>query len=275
MRLITAILLLAFAREAYGETPALTFEKDVRPILKAHCMLCHGEEEKPKGGVDLRLRRFMDGPTDSGATLLVPGNPAASELVAIIERGEMPKKGHPVPAHELEIIRQWIAQGAKTARPEPASLEKGPIITEEERSHWSFQPVKRPDAPTVEGVAGPIDAFLATAMRKEGLDFAPEADRPTWIRRVSLNLTGLPPTPEEVEAFLADTSPVAFEKVVDRLLDSPAYGERWGRHWLDVAGYADSNGYTEVDSARPHAWRYRDYVIRAFNEDKPWNEFIR
>ena len=275
MRLITAILLLAFAREAYGETPALTFEKDVRPILKAHCMLCHGEEEKPKGGVDLRLRRFMDGPTDSGATLLVPGNPAASELVAIIARGEMPKKGHPVPAHELEIIRQWIAQGAKTARPEPASLEKGPIITEEERSHWSFQPVKRPDAPTVEGVAGPIDAFLATAMRKEGLDFAPEADRPTWIRRVSLNLTGLPPTPEEVEAFLADTSPVAFEKVVDRLLDSPAYGERWGRHWLDVAGYADSNGYTEVDSARPHAWRYRDYVIRAFNEDKPWNEFIR
>jgi len=275
MKRIGMIVFIAFASEARANEPALTFEKDVRPILKAHCTLCHGEEEKPKAGVDLRLRRFMDAPLESGATLLVPGNPEASELVAIIARGEMPKKGKPVPEHELEIIRRWITQGAKTARPEPETLEKGPLITEEERSHWSFRPVQRPEVPNVEGVSGSIDAFLAAAMRKEGLDFAPEADRPAWIRRVTLDLTGLPPAPAEVDAFVADTSPTAHERVVDRLLASPAYGERWARHWLDVAGYADSNGYTEVDSPRPHAWRYRDYVIRAFNEDKPWDQFIR
>src|SRR5690606_2767253 len=145
----------------------LTFEKDVRPLLKAHCTLCHGEEEQPKGGVDLRLRRFMDASLDSGATLLVPGKPEPSELVAIIERGEMPKKGHPVPPEQLEVIRRWIAQGAKTARPEPETLDRAPHITEEERSHWSFQPVKRPEVPAVEDAPGAIDAFLAVAMRKE------------------------------------------------------------------------------------------------------------
>jgi hypothetical protein len=260
---------------AGAQEPTLTFEKDVRPLLKAHCTLCHGEEAKPKGGVDLRLRRFMDAPTDSGAALLVPGNPEASELVAIIERGEMPKKGHPVPADQLATIKKWIAQGAKTARPEPETLGHGPLITEEERSHWSFQPVKRPEVPKVEGAPTPVDAFLAQAMAKEGLDFAPEADRATWLRRVTLDLTGLLPAPGDLESFLADTSPQAYEKVVDRLLASPAYGERWARHWLDVAGYADSNGYTAADSARPQAWRYRDYVIRSFNEDKPWDQFIR
>lgn len=275
MERIGLICFIALATIVRADEPALTFEKDVRPLLKAHCTLCHGEEEKPKAGVDLRLRRFMDTPLDSGATLLVPGDPGASELVAIIERGEMPKKGHPVPPDELAVIKRWIAQGAKTARPEPETLAKGPLITEEERSHWSFQPVKRPEVPKMAGVSGSIDAFLAAEMRKNGLDFAPEADRSALIRRVTLNLTGLLPTPEEVEAFVADTASDAYEKVVDRLLASPAYGERWARHWLDVVGYADSNGYTEADSPRPHAWRYRDYVIRAMNADKPWDEFIR
>ncbi len=275
MKRIGLVGFVAIASAAGGEEPALTFEKDVRPLLKAHCTLCHGEEEKPKGGVDLRLRRFMDVPLDSGATLLVPGKPEASELVAIIERGEMPKKGHTVPSDQLDVIRQWIAQGAKTARPEPETLGNGPLITEEERSHWSFQPVQRPEVPAVEGADAPIDAFLAVAMREEGLDFAPEADRATLLRRITLDLTGLLPTPAEVEAFVADPAPDAYEKAVDRLLASPAYGERWGRHWLDIAGYADSNGYAEADSVRPHAWRYRDYVIRAFNDDKPWDEFIR
>jgi cytochrome c553 len=273
--ILRAAGVVAFAAMASAAEPNLTFEKDVRPLLKAHCTLCHGEEANPKGGVDLRLRRLMDAPTDSGAILLVPGNPEASELVAIIERGEMPKKGHPVPPAELAVIRKWVAQGAKTARPEPESLERGPLITEEERLHWSFQPVKRPEVPKVEGSPAPVDAFLAEAMAKEGLDFAPEADRVTWLRRVTVDLTGLPPKPEEVDAFLADSSPQAREKVVDRLLASPAYGERWARHWLDVVGYADSNGYTAADSARPQAWRYRDYVIRSFNEDKPWDQFIR
>ena len=275
MKRIGLLGLAALVAEAGANDPAPTFEKDVRPILKAHCTLCHGEEAKAKGGVDLRLRRFMDRPTDSGAALIVPGDPEASELVAIVARGEMPKKGHPLPETELAVIRDWIAAGAKTARPEPESIGDGPLITEEERSHWSFQPVRRPEVPAVDGATSPIDAFLAPAMRAEGLDFAPEADRATLLRRLSFDLVGLPPTPEELDAFLADGSPDAYEKAVDRLLASPAYGERWGRHWLDVAGYADSNGYTEADSARPHAWRYRDYVIRAFNEDKPWDEFLR
>lgn len=275
MKRIAAICFIALTARGHTEESPLTFEKDVRPLLKAHCTLCHGEEEKPKGGVDLRLRRFMDAPTDSGAKLLVPGKPDASELVAIIERGEMPKKGHPVPPEQLATIKKWIAQGAKTARPEPETLGNGPLITEEERAHWSFQPVKRPEVPQVEGAATAVDAFLVQAMKKEGLAFAPEADRITWLRRVTVDLTGLLPKPEEVETFLGDTSPQAYEKVVDRLLASPAYGERWARHWLDVVGYADSNGYTAADSARPQAWRYRDYVIRSFNEDKPWDQFIR
>ncbi len=274
-RIITVGCLVLGTQAGAEDSRSLTFEKDVRPLLKAHCTLCHGEGDEPEAGVDLRLRRFMDAPLEGGARLLVPGRPEASELVAVIERGEMPKKGHPVPEAELETIRRWIAQGARTARPEPESLDGGILITEEERSHWSFQPVKRPAVPEIEGAANPIDAFLLVAMRGEGLEFAPEADRATLLRRVTLNLTGLPPTPAEVDAFLADESEEAYEKVVDRLLASRAYGERWARHWLDVAGYADSNGYTEVDSARPHAWRYRDYVVRSLNADKPWDQFLR
>lgn len=275
MKRIIAVCFIAVVAKGHTEESALTFEKDVRPLLKAHCTLCHGEEENPKAGVDLRLRRFMDAPLESGATLLVPGKPDESELLAIIERGEMPKKGKPVSPAERAILRKWIEQGAKTARPEPESIGHGPLITEEERSHWSFQPVKRPEVPQVEGVPNPVDAFLAREMRKQGLDFAPEADRATWLRRVTLDLTGLLPKAEEVQSFLADSSPEAHEKVVDRLLASPAYGERWARHWLDVVGYADSNGYTAADSPRPHAWRYRDYVIRSIHADKPWDQFIR
>lgn len=258
--------------------PALTFERDVRPIVRAHCTHCHGEEEKPKGGVDLRLRRFMDIALDSGHALIVPGHPEKSELVQIIKRGEMPKKGAEMPAEELAIIEQWIAQGAKTAKPEPLTLAPGSFITDEDRDYWAFHPVQRPRVPTAADptkVRTPVDAFLLDKMRTVGLDFAAEADRRTLIRRVTLDLTGLLPTPAEVAAFVADDSPLAYEHLVERLLGSKAYGERWARHWLDVAGYADSNGYHEVDSIRPHAWRYRDYVIRAMNDDKPWDEFIQ
>ncbi len=268
-------LLILSLRLTAAEEVSLTFEKDVRPLLKAHCTLCHGEEEKPKAGVDLRLRRFMDVTVDEGKKVLIPGNPDASELIGVMARGEMPKKGKPMPPEHIEIIRTWIAQGAKTARPEPETLAPGPLITEEDRSHWAFRPVVRPEVPKMDGVSTPIDAFLAAKMRKEGLDFAPETDRVSWLRRVSVDLTGLLPTPDETTTFLADKTPDAYEKVVDRLLASPAYGERWARHWLDAAGYADSNGYTNADSARPYAWRYRDYVIRSINSDKPWDQFIR
>ena len=249
----------------------LTFEKDVRPIVKAHCTHCHGEEEKPKGKLDLRLRRFMD-------KVVVAGDPAKSKLVEMIRSGEMPEKGKKVSEAELAILEKWIAQGAITANAEPLVLAPGPMISDDDREYWAFQSIKRPAVPSdvdFKKVRTPVDAFLLHAMREKGLDFAPEADRRTLIRRVTLDLTGLLPTPEEVETFLNDKSPLAYEQLVERLLASKNYSERWARHWLDVVGYADSNGYTEADSVRPHAWRFRDYVIRSMNEDKPWSEFIR
>ena len=255
----------------------LMFEKDVRPILKAHCTHCHGEDEKPEGGVDLRLRRFMDKSLDDGGHVLVAGQPDASEMVKLIRAGKMPKKGKKVSPAELAIIERWILEGAKTAKQEPESLAPGPVITEEEREFWSFKPVVKPTVPELPDatrVRTPVDAFVLTQLRARGLDFAEDADKRTLLRRVTLDLTGLPPSLDELDAFLNDPAPDAYEKVVDRLLASPAYGERWARHWLDVAGYADSNGFSEIDSLRQEAWRYRDYVIRSFNADKPWNEFI-
>lgn len=278
---LVSLLALAFAPVVVARgaaEPTLTFEKDIRPILKEHCTHCHGEEEQPEGDVDLRLRRFMDKALDGGSQLLVPGDPAKSELVQIIRRGEMPKKGKKVPEAHLALLERWIQQGAKTARPEPLTLAPGAVISDEDRAFWSFQPIQRPAVPTgvpAEKVRTPVDAFLLQELQRQGLSYAPEADRRTLIRRVTIDLTGLPPTPEEVDAFVADNSPLAYENLVDRLLASSAYGERWARHWLDVVGYADSNGYHEVDSVRLHAWRYRDYVIRALNEDKPWSEFIQ
>ena len=278
MKLTPTVLFCALAVTARGAERVLTFEKDVRPIVKAHCTHCHGEEDKPEGGVDLRLRRFMDLKLDGGAHVIVPGQPAQSELVRLIKSGEMPKKGNQVSEAELAIIEKWIAQGAKTARPEPLVLAPGPIISDDDREYWAFQPVKRPAVPAsvdARQVRTPVDAFLLKSMADKGLTFAPEADRRTLIRRVSLDLTGLLPTPEEVESFLNDKSPLAYEQLVERLLASKNYGERWARHWLDVVGYADSNGYSEADSVRPQAWRFRDYVIRSMNADKPWNEFIQ
>lgn len=254
-----------------------SFERDVRPILKAHCFHCHGEGEELKGGVDLRLRRFMLNPSKSGEHVMVPGNPGESEMLTLIREGEMPEKGKKLEAADIAILEEWIAQGAKTLREEPAEVEKF-WITEEEREFWAFQPIRRPEPPAVKNAARvrtPVDVFALAKLEAAGLDFAPEAEKATLLRRVTLDLTGLPPTPEEVDAFVSDTAPDAYEKVVDRLLASPAYGERWARHWLDVAGYADSNGFTEADSPRPHAWHYRDYVIRALNADKPWDQFIQ
>ena len=255
---------------ASAAEPILMFEKDVRPIVKAHCTHCHGEEEKPEGGVDLRLRRFMD-------ELIVPGQPAKSKLVEVIRSGEMPEKGKPLTEAQLAVIEKWIAQGAKTAKPEPLALAPGAVILDEDRQYWAFQPVKRPKVPQVKGqaVTNPVDGFILAEVTKKGLAMAPEADRRTLIRRVTLDLTGLLPTPQEVEEFVNNKSPLAYEQLVERLLASKSYGERWARHWLDVVGYADSNGYTEADSVRPHAWRFRDYVIRSLNEDKPWDQFIQ
>ncbi len=249
---------------------APVFEKDIRPLLKAHCFHCHGEGGKTEGGVDFRLRRFMLHRTDDGP-VMVPGDAAASHMIQLVKSGEMPKKEKALTPTEIGRLEEWINAGAPVAREEP---EKIPdiYITEEERGFWSFRPIAKPALPA--GETHPIDAFMAGPLHEAGLDFLPEADRRVLLRRLSFDLTGLPPAPEEVEAFVQDLSPDAWQKQIDRLLASPQYAERWGRHWLDVAGYADSNGHEE-DSPRPHAWHYRDYVVQAHQEDLPWDRFLQ
>ncbi|MFO1460338.1 MAG: PSD1 and planctomycete cytochrome C domain-containing protein [Verrucomicrobiota bacterium] len=254
--------------------PAPTFEKDVRPILKAHCFDCHGEGDQKKGGLDVRLRHLLIQGGEEGPAL-VPGKPEQSLLFRRVESGEMPKRDKKLSAAEIAILRSWIASGARTARPEPAQPPVG--ITEEDRSFWSFQPIRHPEIPTV-GNAGkvrtPVDAFLARDLARRGLQFSPDADRITLLRRVTFDLIGLPPTPADEALFLSDTSEQAYEHWVDLLLDSKHYGERWARHWLDVAGYADSDGYSDADPPRPYAYKYRDYVIRSLNDDKPLDRFL-
>jgi hypothetical protein len=272
-RATIAVLTLASAVLAPAEP---IFEEHVRPILKANCFHCHGEGGEMKGKLDLRLRRLMVEPAAREA-VLVPGEPDKSRLIAVLREGEMPKGEKKLSPEQIELIERWVAAGAPTQSAEPAEAPEGFFITRQEREFWSFQPIKRPEVPQVGGssVRSAIDQFILAKLQEQGLTFAPEADKPTLIRRAYLDLLGLPPAPEEVDEFVADHSPDAYERLVDRLLDSPHYGERWARHWLDVAGYADSNGFAEADSVRPHAWRYRDYVIRAHNEDKPWSEFIQ
>lgn len=254
----------------------LRFESDIRPLLKAHCWHCHGEEAEVEGSLDLRLSHFMQTGGDSGPAV-IPGDADGSLLVERIASGEMPPGDVKMSAEELGRIVRWIDQGAETARPEPETMAVGDIFTEQDREHWSFRPLRRPAVPRTppESLARTaIDAFLWKRLDDQGLGFSPAADRETLIRRLTFNLTGLPPTPAAVAEFVADPRADAYERLVDSLLDSPAYGERWGRHWLDVAGYADSDGYAAKDIERKWAWKYRDYVINAFNDDKSWREFI-
>ena len=256
----------------------LTFERDIRPILKQHCVHCHGEGDKLKGGIDVRLRRFLvSAHGDNGDAAIIPGKPDKSLLLELVKSGEMPEKGKKLNADEVQTIERWIAEGAITARTEP---EKVPRlwITEEEREFWAFQPINRPVVPkakTVPDSSHPIDRFIASRLETNALSLNPEASKATLLRRVSLDLTGLLPTAEETAVFLADSSAGAYARMVDRYLASPHYGERWARHWLDLAGYADSDGYSDADPVRPWAFQYRDYVIRALNADKPLDRFIQ
>ena len=250
----------------------LTFERHVRPILKAQCFHCHGEAGETKGGLDSRLARFLFKGGKSGPAV-VPGDAAGSHLVQLIKSGEMPEGTGKLTSQQVETIEKWVAQGARTERPEPETLGPEHAFTDEDRSWWSFQPVSRPSVPVVKNprtvIRNEIDAFVAKKLEEKGLTQSPEAAPLTLLRRASFDLTGLPPTEEELKQG------APHEAVVDRLLNSPHYGERWARHWLDVAGYADSDGYSEKDPERPHAWKYRDYVIAAFNKDKPFDVFIR
>jgi hypothetical protein len=278
MKRIPWLLVIAvFIASGPGRAAEPTFERHIRPILKANCFPCHGEGEKLKGGLDLRLRRLLVQGGESGPAI-VPGKRDESLLFERIGKAEMPPGKKKLTGEEIDLIGRWIAGGARTAGPEPAAIGRGFYITPEERAFWAFQPIRRPEVPCRPPSAGarnPVDAFLLARLQDKGLTFAPEADKRTLLRRACFDLLGLSPTPEETARFLADNRPDAYEHLIDRLLASPRYGERWGRHWLDVAGYADSEGYTAADTVRPWAYKYRDYVIRAFNADKPFDEFIR
>ena len=251
------------------------FETAVRPILKTHCWQCHGEENPVKGGLDARLARWLRQGGDSGPAV-VPHKPQESLLIERVATGEMPPGSKTLTPRELATLRQWIEQGAKTLRPEPEGIARE-ALTPEEEGHWSFQPIVRGTLPELDSAAqptSPIDVFLLKRLEANEMDFSGRAGRETLIRRVSIGLLGLPPTPDQIAMFLADRSPAAFESLVDRMLASPYYGERWARHWLDVVGYADSDGVTKADSVRAWAFKYRDYVVRALNRNQPWNDFL-
>ncbi len=258
-------------------SPAATVtDIDVIPILLRRCANCHGGEYQ-EAGLDLRTWRSIRAGGKNGP-ILTPGDPDASALIQKIEADEMPPKDvrgragiEKVEEGELAQLRAWIAQGAKTATTAPAPSAAAPPT----ELPWSFTPPARPQPPhTQHATHNTLDAFLLRKLTAKNLAFSPEADRLTLLRRATFDLTGLPPKPADIDAFLADTAPGAYSRLIDRLLDSPRYGERWGRFWLDLAGYADSEGKRHADMIRPHAWKYRDYVIRAFNADKPFDRFL-
>ena len=267
-----------------AEAKAAVTQHDVLPILFRRCTTCHGAHRR-EGGLDLRTRAAMLRGGKSGPAI-VPGRPEKSRLVERVRAGQMPPNDRlveasvkPVEPAEIEVLARWIAAGAPEVEvaPDIATTKPDPLVSDQDRDFWAFRPPKAVAPPAVRDparVRNPIDAFLLQKLEAKGLTFAPEADRATLIRRLSLDLTGLPPEPAEVKAFLADKSPDAYDRLVDRLVASPRYGERWGRYWLDLAGYADSEGKREQDLPRPNAWRYRDYVIRSFNADKPYARFL-
>ncbi len=260
----------------FGDAPRnkdLRYERDVRPIFKAMCFQCHGEEPEPHGNLDLRLVRFMMSGGESGHGI-VATRPEESLVWKRIESDEMPEGSKKLTPEQKETIRLWIEQGARTLRPEPEKVEDA-RYSEEELNHWAFHPPKKVVVPVHPHVSNPIDAFIVDKLKEKGVAPSPSAERQILLRRLKLDLHGLPPTRQELDAFLANESPDAYEKLVDELLDSPQFGVRWARHWLDVAGYSESDGNQGKDRDRDHAWRYRDYVIDSFNADKPYDQFIQ
>jgi hypothetical protein len=234
------------------------FSRDVQPLLAKRCIACHGPDTQ-EAGLRLDDRSGATKELDSGSRAIVPGQSAASEILARITStdpdAQMPPEGPRLTPPEIAAIAAWIDDGA------------------EWKGHWAFQPLSRPPLPAVEGSGHPIDAFIRAGLARRGLPVPPPADRATLLRRATYDVTGLPPSEQEMQDFLADESPIAWERVVDRLLVSPHYGEKWARHWLDLVRYADTNSF-ERDGDKPHAWRYRDYVIQSFNDDKPYDQFV-
>ena len=261
LRLTLLVVIAGFCQNLRAAEP-IDFNRDVQPLLAQRCYRCHGPD-KAEGGLKLNDRDRALAELDSGQRAIVPGKPEESELLRRVastdEASRMPPEGKPLKAEEIELLSRWIAAGAAW------------------KNHWAFEPVQKPQPPEVANrawVQNPIDAFILKRLEDAQLSPAAPAEPVALVRRVYYDLTGLPPTPEEVDAFAADPSPAAYERLVERLLDSPRYGERWARHWLDLVRYADTNSF-ERDGVKPNAWKYRDYVIRAFNDDKPYDRFVR
>ncbi len=239
--------------------PQSGIEQAAADLFTKRCANCH-KGDRPPGGIDLTS---IENAGRGTHTFVTPGKPEESLLWRAVDEKRMPP-GQPLSEPELATLREWIDGGAP-GLPKTAEL------------HWSFTPPRRPAIPAVtrpETVRNPIDSFIISALEKKGLSLSPEADKRTLVRRVSFDLTGLPPTPQAVEEFLKDESPGAYDRMLERYLASPQYGERWGQYWLDAVGYADSNGYWTADTDRPLAYKYRDYVIRSFNNDKPFDRFL-
>jgi Protein of unknown function (DUF1553)/Protein of unknown function (DUF1549)/Planctomycete cytochrome C len=236
---------------------------DVQALFQKHCAECHGHKNR-KAGLDLTSTAGIAHGGRNGP-VVVPRKPEMSRIWQMIQKEKMPPE-KPLAETDRRILRRWIEAGAPG------------LDLKQSGTHWAFRPPLRPALPAVSRrdlSRTPVDAFILAELEKKGLSLSPEADRQTLIRRVSFDLTGLPPTPADIDSFVSDSSAGAYERMVERYLASPHYGERWGKFWLDVAGYADSNGYFNADSDRPLAWRYRDHVIRAFNADKPYDRFVQ
>jgi mono/diheme cytochrome c family protein len=265
--------------KADAETRAF-FDNKVRPLLESHCYTCHGPA-KQKAGVRVDSRGAMIRGGDSGP-ILEPGKPQSSRLIEVIRYDsdvQMPPRKK-LDAAEIAILERWVKLGAEwpesaPTAPEPPAQVR--VISAADRAFWSFEPIQDPPVPAVANTAwpqSPLDRFILAALEEKTLRPVAPADRRTLIRRATFDLTGLPPTPEEIDAFLADRSEQAFERVVDRLLSSPHYGERWGRHWLDVARYGEDQAHTFEARLYPYGYRYRDWVIAAFNRDMPYDRFV-
>ncbi|MEX2260943.1 MAG: PSD1 and planctomycete cytochrome C domain-containing protein [Bryobacteraceae bacterium] len=243
------------------------FERDIRPILEKHCAGCHSGKS-PQASLDVRSRASLIAGGISGAAV-VPGSAEQSLLYRRLLAGQMPPVA-PLPREYVILLRDWIEAGARAENPDAPAKTDG-------HQHWAFRTPVRPPLPEVSAkqrVRTPVDALVLAELEERGLSLSADASPETLIRRVTYDLTGLPPSPQQVDRFLADRTADAYERYVDELLASPRYGERWARHWLDAAGYTDSEGVLAADVIRPNAWRYRDYVIRAFNTDKPYDRFL-
>ncbi len=251
------------AQQQTSDQRRLIFAADVQPILRRHCFRCHGSKNQ-EASLQLNRRAGAYGEADSAEPIIVKHDADASLLIKRLideDYGDiMPLDGQPLSNQEIETLRAWIDAGAEW----PDALA--------EAKHWAYQPIARPETPKVATATSPVDQFIRARLAQRGLAPSPTLDRARLIRRASLALTGVPPTPQEVREFVNDTSSDAYEKVVDRLLKSPRYGERWAVPWLDTARYADSNGF-QADQIRDN-WAYRDWVIRAFNSDMPFDEFV-